>query len=146
MTWEILGICHYYHSMLPKCVCTIPSSSITPLYSCPAYMHQWTRSSLVQIMACHLFGAKPLPQTTLTYCQLAPWEQSEILINIQKPLIHENAFENVICEMTAILFKERLVNCVCHLYQHKKYVLTFLLLNLFWYKWLALGKCCYKLN
>ena len=26
-----------------------------------AYMHRWTRSVLVQVMACCLFGAKPLP-------------------------------------------------------------------------------------
>ena len=35
-----------------------------------AYMCQWTGSTLVQIMACHLFGAKPLPEPTLTYCRL----------------------------------------------------------------------------
>ena len=33
-----------------------------------AYMHQWTGSTLVQIMAWHLFGAKPLPEPRLTYC------------------------------------------------------------------------------
>ena len=35
-------------------------------------MRQWTRSSLVQIMACRLFGAKPLSEAMLTYCQLDP--------------------------------------------------------------------------
>ena len=37
-----------------------------------AYMCQWTGSTLVQIMACRLFGAKPLHEQTLTYCQLDP--------------------------------------------------------------------------
>ena len=36
------------------------------------YMHQWTGTSLIPIMACHLFGAKPLPEPILTYCQMNP--------------------------------------------------------------------------
>ena len=39
-------------------------------------MRQWTGSALVPSMACRLFGAKPLPETILTYCQLDPWEQT----------------------------------------------------------------------
>ena len=41
-----------------------------------AYMHRWTRPSLVQVMACRLFGTKPLPKPMLTYCQLDPQEQT----------------------------------------------------------------------
>ena len=41
-----------------------------------AYMHQGTGLALVQIMACRMFGTKPLLETTLTYCQLDPQEQS----------------------------------------------------------------------
>ena len=37
-----------------------------------AYMRQWIRSTLVQIMACRLFGAKPLSEPVLGYCQLEP--------------------------------------------------------------------------
>ena len=33
-----------------------------------AYMRQWARSSLIQIMARRLTGAKPLPETVLGYC------------------------------------------------------------------------------
>ena len=33
-----------------------------------AYMRQWIGSALVEVMACRLFGAKPLPQPMLTYC------------------------------------------------------------------------------
>ena len=43
-----------------------------------AYMRQWTRSSLVQVMACCLFGTKPLPETMLTYCQLDSWEHISV--------------------------------------------------------------------
>ena len=36
-------------------------------------------------MSCHVFGAKPLPEPMLTYCQLDPQEQnpSEIEMKIQ---------------------------------------------------------------
>ena len=37
-----------------------------------AYMRRWAGSSLVQIMACRLFGAKPLSEPMLEYCQLNP--------------------------------------------------------------------------
>ena len=40
-----------------------------------AYMRQWIGSALVQIMACRLFGAKPLSKPMLGYYQLDPWEQ-----------------------------------------------------------------------
>ena len=32
-----------------------------------SYIHQWTASSLVQVMACRLFGAKPLPEPLMNY-------------------------------------------------------------------------------
>ena len=35
-------------------------------------MHQWTGSALIQVMAYRLFGAKPLPEPVLTYCELDP--------------------------------------------------------------------------
>ena len=37
--------------------------------SSAAYMRQWTGSALVQIMACRLFGAKPISEPMLGYCQ-----------------------------------------------------------------------------
>ena len=55
---------------------------ITPIFnSSPpsaAYMRQRIRSALVQIMACRLFGAKPLPEPVLAYCVLHPWEQISV--------------------------------------------------------------------
>ena len=47
-------------------------------------------------MACRLFGPKPLPEPMLTYCLMDP-DFSEIQIKIKKKIIHENAFENVVC-------------------------------------------------
>ena len=37
-----------------------------------AYMRQWTVSILVQVMACRLFGAKPLPQPILAFLSIGP--------------------------------------------------------------------------
>ena len=45
----------------------INSSSLSATYMC-----QWIRSALVQIMACRLFGTKPLSKPMLSYCQLDP--------------------------------------------------------------------------
>ena len=36
------------------------------------------QSSLVQIMACRLVGAKPLSERMLVYCLLDPWEQTSV--------------------------------------------------------------------
>ena len=43
-----------------------------------AHMRQWIWSALVQILACRLFGAKPLSKPMLVYCQLDPREQSSV--------------------------------------------------------------------
>ena len=43
-----------------------------------AYIYIYMRSCLVQIMACRLFGAKPLPEPMLTFCQLDPYEQASM--------------------------------------------------------------------
>ena len=50
-----------------------------------AYIGRWTESSLVQVMACRLFRAKPLPEPMLVYCQLDPWEH--VSWNLNRSLI-----------------------------------------------------------
>ena len=45
---------------------TLPSAS---------YMRRWTGSALVQVMAYRLFGAEPLPEPMLVFCQSDPWKQ-----------------------------------------------------------------------
>ena len=45
-----------------------------------AYMRRWNGSALVQVMACRLSGAKPLPEPMLPYCQLDPWEQTSVKV------------------------------------------------------------------
>ena len=47
-------------------------------------------------MVCRLFGAKPLPEPILTYCQ-SPYEQTSVKFESGfYDFIHENAFENVV--------------------------------------------------
>ena len=55
-------------------------------------------------MACRLFGAKPLSKPMLGFCQLHPEEQISVkFYQNTKLFIHENAPENIVCEMAAIL-------------------------------------------
>ena len=51
-------------------------------------MHQWTGSALVQIMACRLSGAKPLPEPMQAYCQLDPWEQISVKFESKSYTFH----------------------------------------------------------
>ena len=41
-------------------------------------MRQGTGLALVQVMACRLSGAEPLPEPMLVYCQLDSWEQISV--------------------------------------------------------------------
>ena len=85
-----------------------------------ACMRHWTGSSLFQVMAWRLFGAKPLHEPVFTYCQLGLGTNfSEILIEIQTFSLNKicvftrkYAFGNVVCEMAAILSRPHCVN-VC---------------------------------
>ena len=66
-----------------------------------------TRSSLDQVMACCLFGAKPLPEPSLTSCQLDPKEQTPRW-NFNRNssfFIKEKAFETMVCKLAVILFR-----------------------------------------
>ena len=74
-----------------------------------AYRCQWTGSALVQIMACRLFGAKPLSKPMLGYW----FFRNKLQYNFNEKtniFIQENASENIVCEMAAILPRERWVN------------------------------------
>ena len=51
-----------------------------------AYMRRRTCPALVRVMACRLFGAKPLSEPMLTYCQLDSCEQ--ISVKFESELYH----------------------------------------------------------
>ena len=71
-----------------------------------AYMRQWTGSALVQVMACRLFGAKPLPEPMLFFVKWTPgnkfqWnlnQNSVIFIQENAFSLKENAFEIFVCQ------------------------------------------------
>ena len=63
-------------------------------------MRQWIGSALFQIMACRLFGTKPLSKPVPGYCQLDPWEQISVKFESKY-----NTFDSGIC-----IWKRRLRN------------------------------------
>ena len=74
-------------------------------------MHRWAGSTLIQVMACYLFGAEPLPELMLTFVNKTI--RNKLHWNLNQNTIFftdENAFEKVICEMEAILSRGRWVN------------------------------------
>ena len=71
---------------------------------------QYCRPSLLQIIACRLFGAKPLSEPMLPYSQLDTKEHISVKCYSRlKNIILGNAFENVVCKMVAILSRPQMV-------------------------------------
>ena len=56
----------------------VHSVSFNSSHPSAAHIRQRIRPALVQVMACHLFGAKPLPKPMLIYCQFDSWEQISV--------------------------------------------------------------------
>ena len=56
-------------------------------------MRQWTGSWLGQIMACCLFGTKPLYKPMLGYCQLDPKEQTSVKFESKYKTFHDNVIK-----------------------------------------------------
>ena len=73
-------------------------------------MGQWIGWALIQIMACGLFSAKPLSKPMLLFCQFDHKEQIWNFNQNTKFFIHENASENIVCEMATILSRGAWVN------------------------------------
>ena len=71
LTQQFWALAHYWVTSNH----TLPGTS-SPLSA--AYMCQWIRSTLVQVMPCCLSGAKPLPEPMLAYCQLGSSEQISV--------------------------------------------------------------------
>ena len=69
---------------------------------------------MVKVMLCRLFGAKPLPEPVLTYSQLSPYRNKLqwYLYQYLNIFIEENAFDNVLCKISAILYQHHRVNGV----------------------------------
>ena len=90
------------HCEMLSAKCVSFCSLLNPSPPSAAYMRWWIGSTLVQIIACHLFGAKPLSKPMLgivnwTLGNKLQWNSNQNT----KLFIHENAFENIVCEMAA---------------------------------------------
>ena len=66
----------------------LDTSRIAWVRPADTYMHWWTGSSLVQVMAWHRTGAKPLPGPMMTYRQLDLWEQISIKFLSKYTIFH----------------------------------------------------------
>ena len=76
-----------------------------------AYMRLWMMLSLVQIMACRLLGAKPLPEPMMDYYSLNPWEQISVKRESKYEDVHwKNAFENVVWKYGQFCLDINLIN------------------------------------
>ena len=65
---------------------------------------RWIVSSLDQILACRLFGAKPLPEPMLKYCQLNHQERISMTFYLKFQSFHSmTCIENTVWKMSAIL-------------------------------------------
>ena len=65
-------------------------------------MCQWTGSALVLVMACHLFGAKPLTEPVLTNYQSIHQELISIKFESKLAFNEEIHLKNVVYKMSAV--------------------------------------------
>ena len=91
---------------------SIESSLVNSYPSGAAYMRQGTESAFFQIMACRLFGSKPLTEPKLTYCQHGPYEQTSVTFESRYVFfIHKRAVE-IVYGMATSLSRRRWVKPV----------------------------------
>ena len=83
-----ITMCHFCTEFKP---CMI-SSNINSSPPSAAHMHQWTGSALVQIIACRLLVAKPLPEPMLPYWQLYSWEQISVKFESEFYHLHSRKY------------------------------------------------------
>ena len=99
LPWETYLFFMLYHILSYYVICSISVlyvvmittylTSFNSLRPGDSYVRHWTGSSLLQVMACRLFGAQPLPEVMLSYCQLDPKEQTSMKFKSKKE-IHLN--------------------------------------------------------
>ena len=114
----------------------------SPPPSSAPYVRLWTRSALDKVMACRLLGAKPLPQPTMTFCQLNPEDPTPMKSESKcKIFIHENESENVVCEMTAIVSRSHCVNILFYLCPSNSLRLPSMVVSCWGGSWEIMGIC-----
>ena len=80
------------------------------------YMRQWIGSALFQIMACRLFGAKPLSKSMLGYCQL---DKLKWNFNFADDIFRCIFMNEKFCILAAILSQRRWVNYAYNITRHQ---------------------------
>ena len=106
--WKHIFHLNYYNKTIMFNVRQLPNhyingslNSLRPSY---AYICQYNMPTMLQIMACHLFGAKPLSEPMLPYCQLDPKEHISVKSYLKfKVFIKGNALEMSSAKVAAIL-------------------------------------------
>ena len=111
--WTLLSVNLYSIENLDQWLCHLALNSSSPS---DAYMHQWCGSALVQVMACLLFDAKPLPEPMLVYCQSHSWEQISVkfdseFLSFSFKKMHLKLSS---AKMAAIFSRERWVDRLIH--------------------------------
>ena len=76
-------LCNHAYSRFPKVYWAVFAMytellNFNSLWPGNAIWHQTYWSTLVQVVACRLWWAKSLPETTVTYYQFDPWEQTSM--------------------------------------------------------------------
>ena len=101
MTWELKQWCLTEESKPLTYFRHLPFPVISTLWHNDAIYAQASWSTLGEAMDYGPLDTKPLSKPMLTYCQLD---------TLNCNFYQENAFENVFCEMTVILFRPQCVN------------------------------------
>ena len=81
---------------------------VKSLRTCYTNIHNWNGPSLVQVVACHLVGAKALPEQMPHYCQLDLLNEFQWNFKILM-FARKNAFE-IVWKMLAILLRPQCVD------------------------------------
>ena len=66
------------HRLFPDVLMPLYNVCINSFPPSATHVRQWTGPALVQVLACRLFGAKPLPEPMPVYCRLNSWEQISV--------------------------------------------------------------------
>ena len=81
--------------------CGVSIRVLNSLRPCDTNLFRWAGSSLIQLMVRRLFGAKQFPEPMHTVRLLGKY--SDNFYMKMKYFIRKNAFQYVICKMTAIM-------------------------------------------
>ena len=91
---------------LTKCV-EVPTYELLKINSSlpwNPYVHWWTESSFVEVVACRIFGTKSLPEAMLIHYQSEPVELNYFFFNSKSNLYIEETFQNVVCNVFSFLY------------------------------------------